>query len=137
MARPLSQTKGMILRMKPLRCVIVDDNPDFIVAAANLLERDGITVVGATTSGAEALRCVERLRPDITLIDVDLGGESGFDLAEQLHQRTSAEARSALILISAHDEQDFADMIAASSAVGFVSKLALSAEAIRELLARS
>jgi CheY-like chemotaxis protein len=127
----------MTLRMKPLRCFIVDDNPDFIVAAANLLERDGVTVVGATTSSAEALRCVERLRPDITLIDVDLGGESGFDLAELLDQRVSAEAQSALILISAHDEQDFADMIAASPAVGFVSKLTLSAEAIRELLARS
>ena len=123
--------------MKPLRCFIVDDNPDFIAAAANLLERDGVTVVGATTSSAEALSCVERLRPDITLIDVDLGPESGFDLAEQLHQRAIPEARSALILISAHDEQDFADMIAASPAIGFVSKLTLSADAIRELLAGS
>jgi CheY-like chemotaxis protein len=137
MARPLSQTEGMTARMKPLRCVIVDDNRDFIVAATNLLERDGIAVVSATTSSAEALGCVERLRPDITLIDVDLGGESGFALAEQLDQRASAEARSTLILISAHDEQDFADMIAASSAVGFVSKLTLSAEAIREVLSSS
>jgi CheY-like chemotaxis protein len=120
--------------MRRLRCFIVDDNPDFIVAATNLLERGGITVVGTTTSSAEALRCVELLRPDITLIDVDLGEESGFDLAEQLHQRTHAQ--SALIFTSAHGEQDFADMIAASPAVGFVSKLTLSAGLIHDLLAR-
>jgi CheY-like chemotaxis protein len=131
----LSQTKGMTQRVTPLRCFIVDDSPDFIVAATNLLERDGITVVGVTTSGAEAIRYVDRLRPDVTLIDVDLGGESGFEIAEQLHQRTSAAAQSALILTSAHAGEDFADMLAASPAVGFVAKMALSAVAIRELLA--
>jgi CheY-like chemotaxis protein len=118
-----------------LRCFIIDDNPDFIVAATNLLESGGITVVGVTTSGAEALRYVERLCPDVTLIDVDLGGESGFDLARRLHHRASAAAQSALILTSAHTEEDFADMLAASPAVGFVPKMALSAVAIRELQA--
>ena len=117
-----------------MRCFIVDDNPDFIVAAANVLEREGITVVGTTTSGAEALRCIEQLRPDVALIDVDLGAESGFDVAQQLHERASADARPALILLSAHAEEDFADMIAASPAVGFVPKLELSARAIHALL---
>ncbi|MGO9385065.1 MAG: response regulator [Mycobacterium sp.] len=124
----------MTLRVKPLRCFIIDDSPDFIVAATNLLERDGITVVGVTTSGAEAIRSVERLRPDVTLIDVDLGGESGFDLARQLRQRNSPAAQSALILMSAHAKEDFAAMLAASPAVGFVTKTALSASAIRELI---
>jgi CheY-like chemotaxis protein len=131
----LSQTTGMTQRVRPLRCFIIDDNPDFIVAATNLLESGGITVVGVTTSGAEALRYVERLCPDVTLIDVDLGGESGFDLARRLHQRASAAAQSALILTSAHTEEDFADMLAASPAVGFVPKMAPSAVAIRELQA--
>jgi CheY-like chemotaxis protein len=120
--------------MRPLRCVIVDDNPHFIVAATNLLEREGIFVVGSTTTGAEALDCVERLRPDVTLIDVDLGGDSGFDVVEQIHQCASPGATRALILISAHAEADIAEMVAASPAVGFLPKLVLSAEAIRELL---
>jgi CheY-like chemotaxis protein len=124
----------MTARVPPLRCFIVDDNPDFIVAAANVLEREGITVVGTTTSGAEALRCIDQLRPDVALIDVDLGAESGFDLVEQLDQRPAAGPKPALILLSAHSEEDFADMIAASPAVGFVPKLALSAQAIRALL---
>ena len=125
----------MTVPAKPLRCFIVDDNPEFIAAAANLLERDGIVVVGATTTISEALRAVERARPDVTLIDVDLGGESGFDLAAQLHERASPEAQSVLILVSAHDEEEFADLIAASPAVGFIPKLALSACVIRYLVA--
>jgi hypothetical protein len=40
-------------------------------------------------------------------------------------------------LVSTHDEQDFADMIAASPALGFVPKSALTADAIRNLVDRS
>jgi DNA-binding NarL/FixJ family response regulator len=125
----------MTLRANPLRCVIVDDNAEFIAAAADVLGRNDITIVGATTNSTEALRCVESLRPDVALIDVDLGGESGFDLAERLHQSGSATAQSVLIMMSAHDGQDFADMLACSPAVGFIPKLSLSAQAIRALLA--
>ena len=69
-----------------MRCLIVDDSADFVDAARGLLERQGITVVGVASTSAEALRCFEELRPDVTLVDIDLGGESGFELAEQLHR---------------------------------------------------
>jgi CheY-like chemotaxis protein len=116
-----------------VRCLIVDDSADFVDAASSLLECHGVTVVGVASTSAEALRRVGELRPDVVLVDVDLGGESGFDLAEQLHQDTGA-APSPVILISTHSEQDFAEMIAASPAVGFLSKSVLSATAIRDLL---
>ena len=137
MSGPVSETEGMTPRVTPLRCFIVDDNPDFVVAAVNLLEQDGVTVVGVTADSSDALRRVERLRPDVTLIDVDLGGESGFDLAERLHEHGCGPGQPALILISAHAEQDLADMVTASPAMGFLSKLALSAAALRDVLARS
>ena len=69
-----------------MRCVIIDDSADFVDAARGLLERQGITVVGAASNSAEALRFIEALRPDVTLVDIDLGAESGFAVAEQLHQ---------------------------------------------------
>jgi DNA-binding NarL/FixJ family response regulator len=116
-----------------MRCLIVDDSAVFADAARGLLERQGITVVGVASTGAEALRCFEVLRPDVTLVDVDLGGESGFELAEQLHQAGSP-APSPVILISTHAAQDFAEMIETSPAVGFVSKSALTGSAIRELV---
>ena len=118
---------------QPLRCVIVDDNAAFLEAAANMLGRDGLTVVGMASSSAEALRCVAQLRPDVAVVDIDLGGESGFDLAEQL---ADGAAVPSVILTSTHSEQDFADMIAASPALGFVPKVELSADAVLDLLGR-
>jgi len=118
-------------RVQPLRCVIVDDNPAFLDAAASFIGRDRITVVGVPSTSAEALRRVAQLRPDVTVVDIDLGGESGFNLAEQL---AGGPVSSPVILTSTHSEQEFANMIAASPALGFVPKVALSPEAIRRLL---
>jgi len=114
-----------------MRCLIVDDDASFLDTASLLLEHQGVAVVGVATTSAEALKWVEELRPEVILVDVNLGAESGFELAEQLHR----DARSApVILISTHAEQDLADMIAINPAVGFLSKLALSSGAISELL---
>jgi len=120
-------------RVQPLRCVIVDDNPTFLDAAAKFLGREGITVVGVASTSAEALDCVAQLQPDVTIVDVELGGESGFQLAEQL---TGGAVSSTVILTSTHSEREFDDMIVASPALGFVPKVALSPEAIRGLLDR-
>ena len=119
----------------PLRCLIVDDSPRFLDAARGLLERQGITVVGSASNSTEALQRATELRPDVILIDIDLGGESGFELARKL-LREAGKSRSAVILISTHCEQDYAELIAASPALGFLPKAAVSAGAIQELLAR-
>jgi CheY-like chemotaxis protein len=116
-----------------LRCLIVDDSPRFLDAARGLLERQGITVVGVASTSAQALQRVRELRPDVTLVDIDLGGESGLEVARRLHGQASAAA-APVILISTHAEQDYAELIAASPAVGFLAKAALSAAAIRDLL---
>jgi len=70
------------------------------------------------------------MRPDVALIDVDLGADNGFDVAARLHD---AQLSTSLILMSTHAEQDFADLIALSPAVGFQPKFALSTDAIRRL----
>jgi DNA-binding NarL/FixJ family response regulator len=105
-----------------------------VQAARGLLERQGLTVVGVAAHGSEALRQARALRPDVTLVDIDLGGESGFELARRLH-REAGLAPGELILISIHDPDDFAELIAASPAGGFLSKADLSAGAILGLLA--
>ena len=115
-----------------MRCLIVDDSPQFLTAARGLLEREGIAVVGFASTGAQALRRAEELRPDVTLVDIDLGGESGLDVTRELSQ---AARPTPVILISTHAEEDYAGLITASPAIGFVPKTALSAQAIRDLLA--
>jgi CheY-like chemotaxis protein len=116
-----------------LRLLLVDDNAKFLVAARCLLKSEGIDVVAVASTTADALRYERSLRPDVTLVDVDLGEESGFDLAERLTAATDGE-RPPVILISAYPEQDLADLIEASPAVGFLSKTRLSASAIVDLL---
>jgi DNA-binding NarL/FixJ family response regulator len=116
-----------------LRCLIVDDSPRFLDAARGLLERQGVTVVGVASTSAEAVERATELRPDVALLDIDLGGESGFDVARRLSGEATL-ARTRMILISTHAEQDYTDLIAASPVVGFLSKSALSADAIRALI---
>jgi two-component system nitrate/nitrite response regulator NarL len=116
-----------------LRCLIVDDSSRFLEAARAFLEREGIAVVGVASTSAEALRRAEELKPDVALLDVDLGNESGFDLARRLESETSMEPLR-VILISTYAEEDFADLITATPAAGFLCKSDLSARAIRDLL---
>ncbi|MFI5698278.1 response regulator transcription factor [Kribbella sp. NPDC051586] len=116
-----------------MRCLIVDDSRHFLEAARGLLRREGVTVVGTATSAAGVADLVEDLRPDVVLVDIDLGDESGFDLITRLR---SAGSPAPMILISTHAEQDYADLIAASPAIGFVPKTNLSAAAIQRLLDR-
>jgi DNA-binding NarL/FixJ family response regulator len=116
-----------------VRSLLVDDNSRFLAAARELLEREGIEVVGVASTSAEASRLAGELRPDVCLVDIDLGDESGFDLARQLSGREDVPQR--VVLISAYPERDFADMIVDSPAVGFVPKSELSATRIRAILA--
>jgi DNA-binding NarL/FixJ family response regulator len=119
-----------------MRVLIVDDNAHFLGAARDLLEREGMTVVAVASTSAEALRRSDEFRPDVTLVDIDLGNESGFDLARQLADATSGE-RSRVILISAYPEQDLVELIDDSPAIGFASKSDLSSRAITGLVARA
>ncbi len=123
----------MLSGEKELRCVIVDDNSAFIEVATKLLERDGISIIGVASTIADALQRVKELHPDVALVDVDLGGESGFSLAMEL-QHPNTNGAPKVILTSTHSEQDFADLVAASPAVGFLPKADLSARAIFGLL---
>jgi len=117
-----------------VRCVIVDDSAIFVQAACHLLEHQGIAVVGVASTSEEASRRFTELHPDVTLVDVELGGQSGFDVAEQLHV---IQPSAPVILVSTHVAEYFADMIAGSPAVGFITKSDLTASAIFDLVGGS
>ena len=116
-----------------LRVLIIDDNPRFLEAARFSLERQGVRVVGVATTGAEALAQAEALEPGVALVDIGLGDESGFELARRLVEGFP-HLRGRVVLISTRGEDDYADMIETSPAVGFISKSHLSARALAELL---
>ncbi len=117
-----------------LSLLIVDDSSVFLEAARGLLERDGLSVVGVASTSATAIDAAERLHPDVVLVDIVLGEESGIDLARRLVERSRGTAPAVVILISTEAEDDFAELIAASPASAFLAKSDLSAAAIRRLL---
>ena len=119
-------------RTRLLRCLMIDDNPQFLDAARRLLEQGGITVVGIGASGEEAVRLAGELRPDVTLVDIELGGENGVAITRHLAQLETAPAGK-LILISTHAEDEFAELIESSPAIGFLPKATLSARAVYAL----
>jgi DNA-binding NarL/FixJ family response regulator len=103
----------------------------FLNVARVLLEQQGITVVGVACDGADAAERARMLRPDVILIDICLGKESGFEVAQQLAGNGDARA---LIMISTLGEADYAELIADSPVAGFLPKSDLSAAGIRNLL---
>ena len=117
-----------------MTCVIVDDNALFLEGAADLLRREGLDVVGVASNSAEAVRLVTELQPDLVLVDVDLGDEDGFELTQRLYD---VSGTSKVILVSTHAEEDLAHLIEGSPALGFIAKTRLSAQAIRDTLARA
>jgi DNA-binding NarL/FixJ family response regulator len=118
--------------MAALGVLIVDDSWLFLEAARDRLEREGLRVVGVAVTSAEALRRAEELRPEAVLVDVMLGGESGFELARRL--AADRDGGPAVILISTYSAADFAGPIAESPAAGFLPKRELSADAIRRIV---
>jgi two-component system, NarL family, nitrate/nitrite response regulator NarL len=118
-----------------LRCLIVDDNVLFLEGASDLLRREGLDVIGVASNSAEAIQLASELRPDVTLVDIDLGDEDGLEVARQLSD--TSPVHSKVILISTHSEDDLAHLIATSPALGFVPKTRLSAQAIRDVFERA
>jgi DNA-binding NarL/FixJ family response regulator len=117
----------------PLRCVLVDDNEAFLETASLLLELEGLAIVGMASTIAGAVRQVRALRPDLVLVDIGLGNESGFDLARLLAQDGQI-AGAEVILISTGAEADYRELIDDSPARGFLAKSELSVRGISRLL---
>jgi DNA-binding NarL/FixJ family response regulator len=102
-----------------VRVLIVDDQETFREGARELLEARGYVVVGDAADGPSALAAAAHLAPDAVLLDVGLGDESGFDVAQAL---TCADPALAVLLVSISDNDVLAERVGACGARGFLRK---------------
>ena len=102
------------------RILIVDDHPLFREGLQQLIDRDPqLAVCGEASSAAEALQAVPRLKPDLVLVDISLGGTSGIELIK--HIKTEYEELPVLV-VSMHDESLYAERALRAGAMGYVMK---------------
>jgi DNA-binding NarL/FixJ family response regulator len=111
--------------------LVVDDHESFRRVARLLLEYEGYEVVGEAADGEEGLRAASELAPDLVLLDIQLPGIDGFDVAARL---TADDGAPAVILTSSHDHVDFAMLIRRSGARGFIPKAEITGERLAALL---
>ncbi|HEU5206879.1 MAG TPA: response regulator transcription factor [Gaiellaceae bacterium] len=112
--------------------LIVDDHPSFRASARAMLESEGFVVVGEAQDGATALDAVDRLAPDVVVLDIQLPDMTGFDVCAELEHRNGAPPD--VILVSSRDLSDYGDLVSASCACGFVPKGELSGDLVSALL---
>lgn len=115
----------------PLRCLIVDDSEEFIASATRLLESQGVEVVGAANASRDALHLARTLRPDLALVDIELGEENGVELAQAFDEKVP---ETKVVLVSAYERDELSELIAGSPAAGYLPKRALGVTAILALL---
>lgn len=120
------------------QCLLVDDNTVFLTAMRHLLERGGVTVVGTASNSVDAVARARESRPDVVLVDVRLGADSGFDVAERIETsaRSETEWQPTIVLLSSHTQDEFSERMAAHPSLGFLDKTTLSAEKVRSLISR-
>jgi DNA-binding NarL/FixJ family response regulator len=106
--------------MKTTRVVLADDHPIMRASIRRLLERAGdIEVVGEASNGLETIHMVEELEPDVLLLDVEMPGMKGFEVARRLQ---AAGAAVRILALSAYDDKQYILAMLASGATGYLTK---------------
>src|SRR5262249_50617252 len=113
-----------------LRVLIVDDHDLFRTGLRNLLEEQGVQIVGEAAGGAEAVKIVRELAPDVVVMDLDMPGMGGVDATR--HITGIAPLTRVVMLTISEDDSDVMDAILAG-ACGYL----LKDSSIQELMAGS
>jgi DNA-binding NarL/FixJ family response regulator len=103
----------------PLRLVLIEDHQALREGLELLLDREGLEVVGTAGTAAEGRELVERLAPDVALVDIRLGDESGIDLTRQL---LDADPERRIVLYTGSSDEELLFSGLDSGARGYALK---------------
>lgn len=106
--------------MSEIRVLLVDDHPIIRSGIRMLLEQaPDIVVVGETDRGDDVLSLVDRLTPDVLLLDMEMPGKSGVDVAREL-QASGSPVR--ILVLSAYDDDQYISSLLSNGAAGYLTK---------------
>ena len=106
--------------MNQIRVLLADDHPIIRSGIRILLEQaPDIIVVGETDRGDDVVGLVKRLTPDVLLLDMEMPGKSGVDVAHEL-QTISAPVR--VLVLSAYDDDEYISSLLSTGAAGYLTK---------------
>jgi DNA-binding NarL/FixJ family response regulator len=116
------------------RILVADDHEEVRNKIVHLLEQQ-FDVLGALGDGPACLKAVDRLQPDVCVLDISMPNMSGIDVAQRIKQRYS---HIRIVFVTLHDDLDFRAAAVATGAEGYVTKAKMGGElvpAVREVLA--
>jgi DNA-binding NarL/FixJ family response regulator len=115
-----------------VRVLLVDDHDLFRTGLRNLLEERGVQIAGEAGAGADAVRLVRELAPDVVVMDLNMPGMTGIEAIRQIHG--SAPLTRVLVLTISDQEDDVLDAILAG-ACGYLLKDSSVDDLIRGIVA--
>ncbi len=102
------------------RVYLVDDHPLVREWLANLIQQQpGLSVCGEAENAGAALGGIGAARPDVAVVDLSLDGRSGLELIKDLKQ---LHPEVAVLVLSMHDEDLYAERVLRAGARGYVMK---------------
>lgn len=106
--------------MKNIRILVVDDHQIVRQGIRSLLSNyPDFDIVGEAADGAEALGQVQRLAPDVTLLDIRMPGESGLEVLRQIRQ---IQPEAKVLMLTSFDDEEYILEALRAGAQGFVLK---------------
>ena len=106
--------------MATIHVILADDHPVVRAGIRTLLDRaDDIHVVAETDNGDGVLSLVEEHQPDVLILDIEMPGLSGLEVAQQLQKR---QLSTRVLALSAHADIRYIDHILANGAFGYLVK---------------
>lgn len=106
--------------MEKVRVVLADDHPVMRLGIRNLLSRSPkIQVLAEAGSGIDAIRLVDELNPDVLLLDMEMPGMDGVEVARYLR---SANSPVHILVLSAYDDKQYILSVMEQGASGYLTK---------------
>jgi DNA-binding NarL/FixJ family response regulator len=115
-----------------LRVLLVDDHDLFRTGLRNLLEEQGVQVVGEAASGADALRIVREIAPDVVVMDLNMPGISGVEATREI---TSIAPLTRVVVLTISDQDDDVMDAIVAGACGYLVKDSSIEELMRGITA--